>query len=121
MRLVATMTLFLRNGKSFKPGILQHSGTCYYRLETFVPSFVFLACPSLQRGLCQVWYFLLAPVSKEVCAKFGISCLHQCPDIEQNLDGGIYNFRISGQSFIKRNCHNSRTRDNIDMKFGPVK
>ena len=32
----------------------------------------------------------------------------------------IFDFRISGQSLIKENCHNSRTSDNIDMKLGPV-
>ena len=26
----------------------------------------------------------------------------------------------SGQSLIKRNCHNFRTSDDIDMKLGPV-
>ena len=34
--------------------------------------------------------------------------------------GGISDFRISGQSFIKENCHNSRTSNDIDMKLGPV-
>ena len=33
---------------------------------------------------------------------------------------GISDFRISGQSLIKGNCHNSRTSDDIDMKLGPV-
>ena len=33
---------------------------------------------------------------------------------------GISDFRISGQSLIKESCHNSRTRDDIDMKLGPV-
>ena len=28
--------------------------------------------------------------------------------------------RSSGQSLIKRNCHNSRTSDDIGMKFGTV-
>ena len=41
-------------------------------------------------------------------------------DIGQKLDVGISDFRISGQSLIKENCHNSRTSDNIDMKLGPV-
>ena len=41
-------------------------------------------------------------------------------DIEQNLDGGIFNFHISGQSIIKRNCHNSRTNHDIDMKLGTI-
>ena len=41
-------------------------------------------------------------------------------DIEQDLDGGILDFRISGQSIIKRNCHNSRTNDDIDMKLGTI-
>ena len=33
---------------------------------------------------------------------------------------GISDFRISGQSHIKENCYNSRTRDDISMKHGPV-
>ena len=44
----------------------------------------------------------------------------QSPDIGQKLDVGISDFRISGQSLIKENCHNSRTSDDIDMKLGPV-
>ena len=42
----------------------------------------------------------------------------QSPDIGQNSDKGIFNFRISGQSLKKENCHNSRTCDNTDMKLG---
>ena len=53
-------------------------------------------------------------------AKCRISKLSQSPDIGQNSDGGISDFRISGQSLIKENCHNSRTNDDIDMKLGPV-
>ena len=34
-------------------------------------------------------------------------------------DGDISNFRNSGQSLIKENCH-SRTIDDIDIKLGPV-
>ena len=44
----------------------------------------------------------------------------QFPDVEQNSDGGISDFRIFGQSRMKKNCHNSRTRDEIDIKLGPV-
>ena len=33
---------------------------------------------------------------------------------------GVSDFRISGQSLIKVNCHNSRTSDDIDMKLGPL-
>ena len=32
----------------------------------------------------------------------------------------ISDFRISGQSPIKENCHNSRTSDDIHIKLGPV-
>ena len=55
-----------------------------------------------------------------MCGKFGIPNLTQFPNIEQNSGGGTSDFRISGQSLIKGNCHNSRTRDDIDMKLGPV-
>ena len=46
--------------------------------------------------------------------------MSQSPDIRQNSDGSISDFRVSGQSLIKRNCHNSRTSYDIDMKLGPV-
>ena len=49
-----------------------------------------------------------------------ITCPTQSPDIGQTSDGGISDFRISGQSLIKENCHNSRTSDDINMKLGPV-
>ena len=44
----------------------------------------------------------------------------QSPNNGQNVDGGISDFWISGQSFINGNCHNSRTSYYIFMKLGPV-
>ena len=44
----------------------------------------------------------------------------QSPDIGQNSDGGVSDFRISVQSLINKNCHNYRTSNDIDMKLGPV-
>ena len=38
----------------------------------------------------------------------------------QNKNEGTYDFHISGQSLIKRNCRKSKTSDDIDMKLGPV-
>ena len=43
----------------------------------------------------------------------------ESPDTGQNSDRGISDFRISGQSLTKENCHNSRNCDDIDMKLGP--
>ena len=57
---------------------------------------------------------------RDIRAKFGISDLLQSPDIGQNSVGAISDFRISGQSFVKKNSHNSRTGDDIDMKLAPV-
>ena len=57
---------------------------------------------------------------RDIYAKFGIPNLPQSPDIGQNPDKGISNFWISGRSLIKVNCHNCRTSDDIDIKFGPV-
>ena len=53
-------------------------------------------------------------------AKFGSPNLPQSPDIGQNSDVGIYNFRISGQFLIKKKCHNSKTSNDIDIKLRPV-
>ena len=61
------------------------------------------------------YYFI-----RNIRAKFGIPNLPQYPDIGQNSEGGISDFRISGQSLIKENCHNSRTSDDIDVNLGSV-
>ena len=53
-------------------------------------------------------------------SQVGTSNSFQSPHIGQNSDGDISKLKISGQSLIKENCHNSRTNDNIDMKLGPV-
>ena len=44
----------------------------------------------------------------------------QSSNIRQNLDGGISDFWISGQSLTKENSHNFRTGNDIDMKLRPV-
>ena len=56
----------------------------------------------------------------DILAKSDIPVVPQSPNIGKNSDGSFANFRISGQSLIKVNCHNSRTSDDIDMKLGPV-
>ena len=43
-----------------------------------------------------------------------------CPKTRENQEGGISNFRIFGQSLIKRNRHNSRTSVDIHMDLGLV-
>ena len=48
-------------------------------------------------------------------SKLGTHNSPQSPDIGQNSDGGISDFRISGETL-----HNSRNSDNIDRKHGPV-
>ena len=58
---------------------------------------------------------------RDIRAKFGIHNLPQSPDIGRNSHKGISDFRISGQSLMKGNCHNSRTSDDdIDMKLRSV-
>ena len=46
--------------------------------------------------------------------------LLQSADIEENPYGCISDFRISGQSTIKGNCHNTGTINDIGMKLGTV-
>ena len=57
-----------------------------------------------QRRSSQIWYSLLGSVST-YWAK---------------LRRVYFRFRISGQPLIKRNYHNSRTSDHIDIKLRPV-
>ena len=46
--------------------------------------------------------------------------LPQSPGIRQNSDMGISDFLISGQSRMKKKCHNSTTRDHVELKLRPV-
>ena len=71
---------------------------------------------SVTLAFCNIQYHFI----KDVRGQFGIPNSPQSPDIRQNSDGGISHFRISGQSLIKGNCHNSRTSEDIDMKVGLV-
>ena len=57
---------------------------------------------------------------RNIHVEFGIPKLLQSPDIGQNSDGVFSDFRISGQSLVKVNCHNSKTSDDIGMKPKPV-
>ena len=57
---------------------------------------------------------------KDICVKFGIPNSPQSPDIDQNSDGCISIFSVTGEFFINENGHNSRTGHDIDMRLGPV-
>ena len=56
----------------------------------------------------------------DIPAKFRIPNLSQSPDIVQNSHKAIYDFLIPGQSLVNKNCCNSRTSNDIDVKLGPV-
>ena len=60
------------------------------------------------------------PIGSPLITQKNLPNLPQSPDIGQNLNGSISDFRISDQSLIKQNCHNFRTNDGINMKLGPV-
>ena len=66
--------------------------------------------------LCNIQYHAIT----DIHAKFGTPNSHQSLNIGQKSDGDISDFWISGQSLINKNCHNSRTSTDIDMKLGPV-
>ena len=54
---------------------------------------------------------------RDVHSKFGIPNSPQSPSFDQNGDWGISDFRISGQSLRKGNCHNSRKSYHIDRRL----
>ena len=66
---------------------------------------------AVNRGFCSVKLLF-----RDIQAKFGIP--PQFPDIEQNSDGGIFNFWISDQIFYKNIV---RISNDIDMKLQPVR
>ena len=57
---------------------------------------------------------------RDIRTTFDIPNSPQSPNIGQKSNGGISNFRISGQSLMNENCHNSRTSDDITCKLGSV-
>ena len=59
----------------------------------------------------KILLILLILAKKNIRVKFGIPNSPQSPDIGQNSDGGISDFRISSQSLIN---------DDTEMKLGPV-
>ena len=67
-------------------------------------------------AFCSIEYLLI----RDIRPKFGITNSPQSLDIAQNSDGAIYDFQVSQQSFINKNCHNSRSSTDIDMKLKPV-
>ena len=88
-----------------------------FKKISFITFIKFL--PSIQSYLLQAFVVALP----NLCAKFGISYLYQYPGIWQNSDWGIPKGLIFGQFLFvlsKRNYHNSRTSDDIDMKLRPV-
>ena len=58
-----------------------------------------------KRFSCQIWYPSLAPVSRYWTKLWRFF---------------FFDFRISGESLITRDYHNSRSSDDIDMKLGSV-
>ena len=53
---------------------------------------------------------------RDIRVKFSFPNSPHSSDIGQNSN----DFRISGQLFINKNCHNSRTSHDIDMQLGPI-
>ena len=84
--------------------------SCWFSLnKSKTVKAVILAFCSIQ------WLFI-----GDIHAKLWIPNLSQSPDIGQNSDEGIYDFRISCQSLINENCCNYRTSNDIDMKLRTV-
>ena len=57
---------------------------------------------------------------RDIPAKYGNLNWSRSPDIWQNSGGDISIFHISGQFPVNESCHNCRTSNDIEMKFGPV-
>ena len=66
--------------------------------------------------ICSIqWLFI-----RGIWAKFHAPNSAQSQDTGQDADRSISDFQIFGQSFINKNCHNSRICHDIYKKLGPV-
>ena len=84
-------------------------------LATFNPCLFSLNNSKMVKGVTMPFHFI-----RDIRVKFGIPILPQSPDIGQNSDVDTFDFTISGQSFTKQNCCNSRSNHDINMKLGSV-
>ena len=57
-------------------------------------------------------------IFKQKFQRIGLLYFTQVSRYWENSDRSISDFWISGQSFVKENCHNSRISNDIDMKLG---
>ena len=96
--------------KSFNPNLLILPRPCCFSLNNSE------TVKAVTVTFCSPQYHFI----RDICARFDISNSSQSPDIWWNSDGGISYFQISGQSFINKNCHNSRISHDNDIKLGPV-
>ena len=91
-------------------------GMWFYPHSCWIPLNNSATIKAVTVSFCSIqWLFM-----KGICAKFNIPNLPQSPDIGQISRQGISDFRISNQSFINKNGHNSRTSHDINMKLVPV-
>ena len=67
-------------------------------------------------AFCSIQQLLI----RDIRVKFGIPNSPHSPGIGQNSDGAISGFPISGQSLLNKDCHDSRTSDDIDMKLRTI-
>ena len=87
-------------------------------MGTFLPPFWFsLNNSETVKAVTLAFYIIQYLFIRDIHAKFGIPNLPQSPDFGQNSDWSIFDFQISVQPLINKNCHNSRTRNDIDMKL----
>ena len=93
------------------------------------PSWLFLNSSKTIKAVTLAFCSIKQHYIRDICAKCCIPNLPQSPDIDQNTEGGISDFGISGQSFINviitpeqknKSCHNSRTNHYTDIKLGPA-
>ena len=97
------------------------SWPCTFFGSTFTPpNWISLNNSKMIKFVTLEFYSIYLNSIRDIYAKFGIHNLPQSSNIGNNSGGGISDFRISGQSLINENCHDSRASDDIDMKLGAV-
>ena len=80
-----------------KNGVCSFTPTCWFSLNNSE------TVKAVTPAFCSIQQHFM----RDILARFGIPNLPQSPDTGQNLDEGISDFRISGQSLIKENCYYS--------------
>ena len=109
-----------RNYNQFKLTLLWKNKSTTIFEQVIISCWIFFndseTVTAITLAFCRIKKFFIGNIR----VKIGIPKSLLFPDIGQKWEGGTSDFQISVQSIIKKNFHNFRISNDIDMRLEPV-